>query len=265
MIFCIGIFIFYRTTDTIGRMNQSNRDNIYAEEELVKDFTFDERVVAVFPDMIERSVPGYRSILSYMGLWSARFAQPNTTCYDLGCSLGASTWALRQHISAESCQIVAVDNSPAMIDRCTQLLALQPDGASVELRCENLQETVIENASVVVLNFTLQFIPMEDRLTVLTKIYEGMVDGGILILSEKVAFPDRNKQSVFTDIHHDFKRAQGYSELEIAQKRTSLENVLIPETPEAHQKRLVEAGFSSAEIWYQAINFLSFVAIKGAI
>ena len=149
-----------------------------------------------------------------------------------------------------------------MIDRCTQLLAMQPVGAPVDLRCENLQETVISNASVVVLNFTLQFIPVEERLDVLRKIYDGMIDGGILILSEKIAFEDDRKQAVFTDIHHDFKRAHGYSDLEIAQKRTAIENVLIPETIPAHQSRLQQAGFSSADVWYQAINFISMVAYK---
>jgi len=129
-------------------MTQSTHDNIYSQDEGdVKDFTFDERVVAVFPDMIERSVPGYRSVLSYMGVWVARYAQPNSHCYDLGSSLGASTWAIRQHLTAENSAIIAVDNSSAMIERCTQLLALQPEGAPVTLLCQNIQDTIIENAS----------------------------------------------------------------------------------------------------------------------
>lgn len=239
-------------------------DALYAAPlQTIIDFQFDERVVAVFPDMIQRSVPGYGMIIANIGIIAARYAQPGSHCYDLGCSLGAASLAMRQRITTPDCDIIAVDNSPAMIERAQELLALD-NGPSipVTLLCSDLQEVMIENASVVVLNFTLQFIPPPQRLALLQRIYAGLNPGGILILSEKIAFSKPEQQQLHTVLHHDFKRANGYSDLEISQKRSALENVMIPEPLAVHQKRLQKAGFSCAEPWFQCFNFTSLVAIK---
>ena len=239
-------------------------DAIYAAplNEMI-DFQFDERVVAVFPDMIQRSVPGYGLLISTIGILAGRYAQPNSHCYDLGCSLGAVTLAMRQRITQPECDIIAVDNSPAMIERGRELLARDSvSTVPVEMLCADLQEVTIANASVVVLNFTLQFIPPEKRLALLQRIHRGLRPGGILILSEKIAFSEPAQQQFHVDLHHDFKRANGYSDLEISQKRTALENVLIPESLADHQQRLQAAGFAASDIWFQCFNFASLVAIK---
>lgn len=239
------------------------KDSIYASPVgEVGAFKFDETVACVFPDMIQRSVPGYSAIISAIGLLAGRFAREHSVCYDLGCSLGAATLSMRHQIDAENCRIIAVDNSEAMVTRFQQ--ALQQDQApiAVEVLCQDILEVAIENASVVVLNFTLQFIPLEHRLSLLQKIYQGLLPGGILILSEKLKFDDERQQALQTQMHHAFKKAQGYSDLEISQKRTALENVLIPETFAGHQQRLRQVGFSSAEVWFQYFNFASIIALK---
>ncbi len=239
------------------------KDSLYAHPvESLEGFQFDSAVTAVFPDMIQRSVPGYRSIISAIGLLAGRFAQANSLCYDLGCSLGAATLAMRHQIEAPNCRIVAVDNSEAMIDRFKKILANDTSPIEVETRCEDIRETRLENASVVVLNFTLQFIPIEDRSDFLRNIYQALLPGGILILSEKLKFDDPRQQQLQTEMHHAFKKAQGYSDLEISQKRTALENVLIPETFACHRQRLLKAGFNSAEVWFQYFNFASIIALK---
>jgi tRNA (cmo5U34)-methyltransferase len=227
------------------------------------DFQFDERVVAVFPDMIQRSVPGYGMMISTIGILAARYAQAGSHCYDLGCSLGAVTLAMRQRIAQPDCDIIAVDNSPAMIERGRELLTRDATTTvPVTMLCADLQEISIANASVVVLNFTLQFIPVAERLALLQRIYTGLKPGGILILSEKIAFSEPERQEFHVELHHDFKRANGYSDLEISQKRTALEKVLIPETLTCHQERLRAAGFAFSELWFQCFNFASLVAIK---
>jgi len=241
-----------------------NTDAIYAAPlaEMI-DFQFDERVVAVFPDMIQRSVPGYGVMISTIGILAARYAQPGSHCYDLGCSLGAVSLAMRQRIAQPECDIIAVDNSPAMIEQGRALLARDMTSTvPVTMICSDLQEVAIANASVVVLNFTLQFIPVEERLGLIKRIYAGLKPGGILILSEKIAFAEPEQQQFHVVLHHDFKRANGYSDLEISQKRTALENVLIPETLDCHQQRLHVAGFNFVDLWFQCLNFVSMVAIK---
>lgn len=243
---------------------QKKQDNIYASPlaEIV-DFQFDEEVADVLPDMIRRSVPGYAMLIATIGILAETYVQPNSHCYDLGCSLGAVSMVMRERISDEGCDIIAVDNSPAMIERASSLFsARSSSNIPVRLVCADIQDVVIDNASVVVLNLTLQFIPLERRLTLIKKIYQGLNPGGILILAEKVSFAETDRQAFHTELHQSFKKSQGYSDLEISQKRTALENVMIPETVETHEKRLQDAGFDFVETWYQCLNFISMVARK---
>ena len=241
-----------------------SKDNLYAQP--LGDpitFRFDEDVARVFPDMIERSVPGYSTIIAMTGLMAGRYARDDTCCYDLGCSLGASTLSMHRHVRARGCRIVGIDNSEAMLERCREAIdADSHDSPSVELRCEDILQTSLENASVVVLNFTLQFLPLEDRDTFIQRIADALVPGGILVLSEKVRFSEPDLDALNIDLHHQFKRANGYSELEVAQKRDALENVLLPETLETHRARITAAGFKSCDVWFQCFNFASLVALK---
>ncbi len=238
-------------------------DKLFAEPlDKVADFAFDQNVVNVFPDMIKRSVPGYAAIISMIGNLAERYAQSGSHCYDLGCSLGAATLAMRHRIQAAACHIIGVDNSEAMIERCQQVIKADSGEVEVELICSDLQTFVMTDASVVVLNFTLQFIPPAQRQQIISNIYQALRPGGVLILSEKVVFEDAPHNELMIELYHNFKRANGYSELEIAQKRNALENVLIPETLEAHRDRLKGAGFGSCDVWFQCFNFASIIAIK---
>lgn len=241
---------------------QFNKDSLYAKPlGEVSAFKFDEAVVDVFSDMIQRSVPGYSTMISAIGLLAGRFSRDGGVCYDLGCSLGAATLAMRQQLAGKNSRIVAVDNSEAMVNRLQQNLA-DTAGVPIDVRLDDIRNVEIVNASVVVLNFTLQFIPIEDRERLLSTIYQGLLPGGILILSEKLAFDDERQQALQTDMHHLFKKAQGYSDLEVSQKRAALENVLIPEDFATHRQRLLNAGFSSVEVWFQYFNFASMIALK---
>lgn len=243
----------------------STKDTLFAQpHEALGAFQFDESVVSVFPDMIQRSVPGYQTILTGIGELTRQFAQPHSRLYDLGCSLGAVSLTMRRQLTHPGCQIVAVDTSQPMIERAQSYVAAFHSDIPVELKCEDMLHTPIENASVVVLNFTLQFIDPEHRQSLLNRIYQGLNPGGVLILSEKIHFEDSATQQAIEALHLQFKRANGYSELEISQKRASLENVLISDTKETHLNRLKKSGFESAEIWFQAYNFASFLAIKSS-
>ena len=239
------------------------QDNLFAAPlSDVEGFRFDQPVVEVFPDMIKRSVPGYATTISMIGTLAERYAQSDSNCYDLGCSLGAATLAMRHRIQSANTTIIGIDNSPAMIERCQTVIDADSAEVPVALHCQSIEETSITNASVIVLNFTLQFVPVERRLEILSKLWRGLRPGGVLILSEKVSFEDKDHQELMIELHHDFKEANGYSKLEIAQKRSALENVLIPETLETHRSRLKSAGFSSCDVWFQCFNFASMIALK---
>lgn len=241
----------------------TKKDALFSQPQTtVADFVFDQHVVDVFPDMIKRSVPGYGTILHMIGQLTQRYAQANSRCYDFGCSLGAATLAMRHRVRAANVSIISIDNSEAMLERCQQVIDADSTDVPVELLKANIQHVPVVRASVCVLNFTLQFIPLSDREELLRKIYDGMLPGGILILSEKLSFTDKKLETLMIELHHDFKKTNGYSDLEIAQKRNAIENVLIPETLDTHKKRLHTVGFKNTEQWFQCFNFASIVAIK---
>lgn len=236
------------------------RDNIFENEKTGDEpFRFDESVTRVFPDMLQRSIPGYVASIEAIGSLAARYVRADTNVYDLGCSLGAATLAMQQGIREPGCRIIAIDNSPAMIERCGEILA---DRDGIELRLCDIREAEIHNASMVVLNYTLQFLSLDDRDAMVGRIYEGMNEGGLLVLSEKVVDEDPHMEELLVDLHHEHKRRNDYSALEIARKRAALENVLLPETVAKHRDRLANAGFRHTGVWLRYFNFVSIVAIR---
>ncbi|MDO6641567.1 carboxy-S-adenosyl-L-methionine synthase CmoA [Shewanella sp. 5_MG-2023] len=241
----------------------SQQDTIYATAtDKISDFQFDNRVAGVFNDMIRRSVPGYAQIINTIGDFADRYVTPNSNIYDLGSSLGSATLSIRRQIEQRQCRIIAVDNSESMVSRCQENLAAYVSDTEVELICGDIRDVEITNASMVVLNFTLQFLPVQDRDSLIKKIFQGLLPGGILVISEKICFEDDVIQSLLYEQHLDFKRANGYSELEISQKRSALENVMRPDSLTIHQQRFTDNGFSHSTVWFQCFNFASMVAIK---
>ncbi|KDB44994.1 carboxy-S-adenosyl-L-methionine synthase CmoA [Glaesserella parasuis] len=230
--------------------------------EKLGDFTFDESVAEVFPDMIQRSVPGYSNIITAIGMLASRFVTDQSNVYDLGCSRGAGILSIRSNVEKAGVRIIGVDNSEPMVERCRRHLEAYHSDIPVEILCDDIRHIEIKNASMVVLNFTLQFLPREDRLALLRKIYYGLNPNGVLVLSEKFTFEDNTINELLIDLHHTFKRANGYSELEVSQKRTALENVMRTDSIDTHKARLKEAGFSQVDLWFQCFNFGSMITIK---
>ena len=242
-------------------MTDHKTDNIFANPMATAPFEFNAQVADVFDNMIQRSVPGYQFLLDVIGVLAQRYGQAQSQCYDLGCSLGTTTLRLRQNLPASS-HVIGIDNSAAMVSRCRHNMARDNSQASYEILQQNIQDTNIERASIVILNFTLQFIPDNERQAILQSIYDGMQPGGVLLLAEKIRFPNEQQQTLQTDLYHDFKRFQGYSDLEVAQKRAALENVLISNTLEQHQQRLGNVGFKHIETCMQCFNFCALLAFK---
>ena len=245
---------------------QSELDSIYAQKRQCGKFSFNEEVVKVFPDMIRRSASGYTTIVENIGNLAPVFAQENSHIYDLGSSLGAVSMVLRNAVKTANTSIIAIDNSPAMVEKSREYLKAQEMMFESLLPIEVFEADITtfpyENASLFAMNFTLQFIPREKRLALLTKIADSLLPNGALFMSEKLRFSDEREHEVLNNLHMQFKRSQGYSELEIAQKRESLEDVMKIDTFKEHKARLLEAGFKEVYLWFQCINFSSILAIK---
>ncbi|MBL1140823.1 MAG: carboxy-S-adenosyl-L-methionine synthase CmoA [Proteobacteria bacterium] len=235
------------------------KDTIYKEtSEPIKPFEFNQRVVDVFPDMIARSVPGYPLTISMMSVMANDYIQEGSHVYDLGCSLGAVSLAIQQGLKEKQCKIIAADNSKAMIDDCVKNISCE----HIEFVQDDILNIEIRNASLVVMNFTLQFIPLEQRNALLKKICQGLLPGGALILSEKIKFDNKAEDKTMNQLHHAMKELNGYDKLEIASKREALENVLVPETIDTHLQRLNDSGFDNVFMWLKCFSFASLVAIK---
>ncbi len=228
-------------------------DEVYRRpREQIIDFAFDESVAEVFQDMIRRSVPGYETVVACTGLIAARHLPAGGTCYDLGCSLGASSHAVLRARGECDCRVVAIDGSAAMIERAR---ALASGESRIEWLVADIRKVEIRSANVAMLNFVLQFLPPADRLPLLTRIRAALAPGGVLLLAEKLAASPEVEE-----VHLDFKRANGYSELEIAQKRAALENVMRIDSPDAHHERLAAAGFGEVETWFRCLNWGAMIA-----
>lgn len=241
----------------------SYRDAIFSTPlDKVARFSFDETVVACFPDMIRRSVPGYGQILGMLGLIAQRHLRHGAHVYDLGCSLGAVGLALAGQLPKDAFSLTGIDLSPAMVERARETFATECPDHDIEVVEGDIRTFDYQPAGMIVLNFTLQFLSPEDRDDVLHKLYNALEPGGILVLSEKIKAGDEQDNAWLVERYHDFKRANGYSDLEISQKRTALENVLVPDTLEAHHERLARVGFARSLTWFQYLNFSSMIAFK---
>ncbi len=244
-------------------MNRRPADTLFSQTPAdAGSFAFDEAVTAVFEDMINRSVPGYQTMLGMLAVFARKFAQADTTVYDLGASLGASTLMLHKHIDAPITRLVAIDNAEAMVRKCRENLARHPAQVPVEVTQADIRDIAFDPASLVVMNLVLQFLPVEDRSALLQKIHDALVPGGALVLMEKIHLDEPADREFIDALHLDFKRANGYSELEIARKRSALENFLVSESLATHTERLHDCGFSQVHHWFSCLNFAALVAIR---
>ncbi|ELA09280.1 methyltransferase [Moraxella macacae 0408225] len=234
-------------------------------------FSFDEQVVACFPDMIRRSVPGYGQMLAMLPIFARRhcaFRQENdeggrvSRVYDLGTSLGAVSFVLAGEFDKKDLQIKAVDISSPMIDKAKALMNEHYPKHDIHFICADICHIDLLPCDMIVLNLTLQFLSPDVRLSVLQKCYHALAKGGVLILTEKTHLTDEQFDAWRVERYYDFKRANGYSELEISAKRNALENVLMTDTLELHHERLKQAGFDSSLTWFMFLNFASVVAFK---
>lgn len=248
-------------------MNKSNsilaQDKLYAtKKSSLSKFSFNEQVVDVFPDMINRSVPGYQNMVSGIGKIANLLCNESPLIYDLGCSLGSVSLSIAKATVQKKPHIIGIDNSQAMIARCQQHIDAFSFGYCINLVEADVVAFSLAPCDMVVLHFTLQFVALEKRQAVLNEIYSKLSTSGVLVLSEKVSISDNDLDQKLVDLHHEFKRENGYSDLEISQKRSALEDVMRLDTIETHKARLMEAGFSKISVWYQHFNFLSIIAIK---
>lgn len=238
------------------------KDTLYRDKRArVCPFTFDDSVAGVFDDMIRRSVPGYGEVVVREAQLAAQHFRPGSRIYDLGCSSGNLEAAMALEPALSGAPVIAVDNAPAMLAKLVAKTAAAP-GPRIHPLCMDVCEVAIADASVVVINYTLQFIAPSAREALLTRVYEGLSPGGILLLAEKIVHPLETMSLLQQAFYYRFKRENDYSDMEISQKREALENVLVPDTLETHLARLNRIGFEHVDVWFKWFNFAAVAALK---
>ena len=243
-------------------MNDAKKDRYFAEViGTISPFSFNAEVAEVFDDMVTRSVPLYRENQHMMVQVLSRQLKTQDRVYDLGCSTGAALIQIGTALKALNLNLVGLDDSLPMVEKAR--LKMKAFGLSdVEIEHADITKASLETCGAVVMNYTLQFLPLKDRLPLLQKIHAALRPGGILILAEKIEADEASFQELLTSIYYAFKTGNGYSELEISQKREALEDVLIPLGPKRQEALLNEAGFAQAEMILRWSTFATFLAVK---
>jgi tRNA (cmo5U34)-methyltransferase len=251
------------SVDPNGETAPSEQDRIFTEPApLVKDFRFDAGTARVFDDMVSRSVPFYDEIQRMVTEIAAEFAVDGTNLYDLGCSTGTTLLELDRAVSP-GVRFAGLDNSEEMLAKAREKLAGNLARRPFRLERADLHEGfTVENASVVLMILTLQFIRPLHRSRVIRSIARGLNPQGCLIVVEKLTVSDSLLNRLFIKFYYDMKRRNGYSDMEIAQKREALENVLIPYRMEENRELLLSEGFRSCEEFFRWYNFSGMVAVK---
>jgi tRNA (cmo5U34)-methyltransferase len=229
-----------------------------------KDFNFGPETTNVFDDMVDRSVPYYAEIQRMVAELAADFSADGSNLYDMGCATGTTLVHVHKALPADrKLKFIGLDNSPAMLDKAKEMLARSGFNHECELRCADLNKPIdVENASVVIFNLTLQFIRPLHRDRLIETVYRGMNPNGCLILVEKVLGENSTFNRLFIQHYYEMKKRHGYTEMEIAQKREALENVLIPYRLKENEELLQRAGFQHIDVFFKWYNFCGIVAAK---
>lgn len=241
-------------------MNQ-NIDKLFEGNKYPKPFSFNEEVANVFDDMVKRSVPFYDEVARILLSLAKHYCASGSKIYDIGCSTGSTLLLLSQNIKYPL-NLVGIDNSESMIIRAKEKLSLSKSEDRKQVYCQSALDFDYEDASLVICNYTLQFISVRERKKLLSKIYSGLCKGGMFFLSEKIRYSDAEMQEAITAIYEEYKLSKGYSQNEIERKKESLENVLVPVTLEEQIAWLKDCGFHNIEVAFKWHCFVSLVAIK---
>jgi len=242
-----------------------SRDELFARPRpRVDDFNFGEDTARVFDDMLGRSVPFYDEIQRMVAELAADYAQDGSAIYDLGCSTCTSFLEIGKCLpDGVDVRFVGLDSSPEMLDRARRKLEESRFERDFALECVDLDQDIrVADASVVLLVLTLQFVRPLQRESLVRAIHEGLRDGGCVILVEKVLGENSTFNRLFIKHYYEFKRRNGYSDLEIAQKREALENVLVPYRLEENKALLRKVGFRHLDVFFKWYNFCALLAMK---
>lgn len=236
------------------------KDSIFAQK-THKQFEFDESVASVFDDMLHRSIPFYEEQIKLISHFASLFLQQGGIVYDLGSSTGNVLFSLSALSPQAEC--IGLDNSPAMIQKSQlKAKAYGDNQGKIQFREADFLVYDFLPAKVMIANYTMQFVRPMQREAMIHRVYSALQKDGAFFLGEKMISSEKLLDRAMIEHYLAYKRDQGYSQIEITQKREALENVLIPYTQEENFLMLKKAGFRQIEILFKWVNFALILAKK---
>lgn len=225
-------------------------------------FVFDQAVSDVFDDMISRSVPFYHEMQQLICDLTQQFIQPDTHVLDFGCSTGTTLISLSKAICpSHLISFRGFDNSLPMLEKARN--RAQNAEQVIDFQFQDLNQSFeIPVCSVAIFNLVLQFLQPSRRGSLVEDLYKSLMPGGLVIVIEKVSPEDESLLHLWTTLYHQFKKRQGYTDIEILRKQAALTKVLIPWKASETMALFKDSGFSKIESIFQWQHFMGFMALK---
>ena len=219
-----------------------------------KNSEFSFNTITSFDDHIAKSIPQYELMIESVVRMSDYFKDEKKVVYDVGTSTGKLLKYFKRANNYQG-KLVGIDN-------CSNLLPNSDSGITF-INHDLMKPFTFNDACIVYSLYTMQFLPKEYRQAVLQSIYDGLVDGGALFISEKVYCYTGMFQDIFTSSYYDYKR-QSFTEKEIWDKERSLRTMLKPNTHDENMQLLMKVGFEQDKItmFYKYFGFEGLVCVK---
>lgn len=215
------------------------KDNVNPKEK----WAFNEDVAKCFPDMLKRSIPSYESMRNLVFSIGRNYIKKNTHICDIGCSDGQAI--------------------EPMLRKCRERFQDWKKSQIVDIRNYDIKNGIPQFSNSLVLSIlTLQFTPIEYRHKIVQSVYDSLMPGCAFILVEKVLGNTSAIDDILLKEYYNMKKENLYSQKQIADKRKSLEGVLVPITAKWNENLLKECGFRQLDCFWRCLNFAGWIAIK---
>lgn len=214
------------------------------------NFSFD--TVSEFDKHIEHSIPRYSDIHKCVNGLINYYIRPGSTIIDIGCSTGKLLKRIKKENPESNC--IGYDVSQNLLPN---------DNSGCKFIFDNVlsNHVMFPDSSIVISMFTLSFIPKEDRLYILQKIYNSINYGGLLIVSDKCYAESPRIQDIFTFLYYDFKKRK-FSNDEIMDKELSLRSIQEPMESSEYEYLFKTVGFHKVETFWKYFNFQGWICLK---
>lgn len=213
---------------------------------------FTQDVVDVFPEHVRASVPFYDAIQDLVAEAADWLLPHEGLLADLGASTGTTVDRITHRHPHRRLRAVLYDVEKTMLDKAADNLREAP-ADRIEYVQARIQDAPLQHtdADLTVSLFTLQFLPLRDRVSALRNARLAATETGALIVAEKVRPSDSRWSEIANDASHDWKAAHGIPDTAIRAKARALRGVLAPHPHSTLVQVVTAAGWCAPEVLFR--------------